>query len=232
MSPAEVANGVQLTLFSANLYESNGDPGSIVAEALDTSADVVVFLEFTSRAERAVQAANFEERFPYRVGEARDGFHGNVIYSRFPLTDAETWISDKTPQTRATIAFANKAIRLYAVHTIAPAGFGAFRGWNANFEALRAELSREMGPVVVVGDLNLTSQHRWYGEIVDAGFSDCHRELGRGLATTWPNGTSWLPPLRLDQVFVRNKAVCLDIREGRGHGSDHRPVVTEITVLP
>jgi endonuclease/exonuclease/phosphatase (EEP) superfamily protein YafD len=123
-------------------------------------------------------------------------------------------------------------VRLYAIHTIAPVTPGAFRGWNGNFEELLRQVENETGPVVLLGDFNLTQHHRWYDELIDAGFSDCHHALGEGSATTWPNGHVPLPPIRLDQVFVRGGLVCLAIREGAGEGSDHRPVIVDLGFEP
>ena len=57
-----------------------------------------------------------------------------------------------------------------------------------------------------------------------------HDALGRGLATTWPNGLFPVPPLRLDHVLASADVVPVAVREGIGAGSDHRPVVVDVTI--
>jgi endonuclease/exonuclease/phosphatase (EEP) superfamily protein YafD len=57
-----------------------------------------------------------------------------------------------------------------------------------------------------------------------------HDDRGRGYATTWPNDKFWLPPIRIDQAFLSPDVACKRIVEGHGKGSDHRPIVVDLTV--
>jgi endonuclease/exonuclease/phosphatase (EEP) superfamily protein YafD len=90
---------------------------------------------------------------------------------------------------------------------------------------------------VVAGDFNMTQHHRWYGELKDIGLRNCHEERGRGRATTWPyhNGRRpyrLLPAIRIDHVFVSEGVTCMSIAEGAASGSDHRPVIANLAILP
>jgi endonuclease/exonuclease/phosphatase (EEP) superfamily protein YafD len=59
---------------------------------------------------------------------------------------------------------------------------------------------------------------------------DVHLALGRGLAVTWPNGTSIAPPILIDHVLVSREIAIASVREGRGAGSNHRPVIAELVL--
>jgi endonuclease/exonuclease/phosphatase (EEP) superfamily protein YafD len=119
-------------------------------------------------------------------------------------------------------------VRLYDVHTRAP-----MRGGASTWEAQLAELGRlveaEVGPRVVAGDLNATSGHRAFRDLLGVGLRDAHVERGRWWAGTWPRDRWWFPPVaRLDHVLVSPELAVLDVREGTGRGSDHRPVVADL----
>jgi endonuclease/exonuclease/phosphatase (EEP) superfamily protein YafD len=86
------------------------------------------------------------------------------------------------------------------------------------------------GPLIVAGYLNATSHAAAFERLVDIGLRDVHDHLGRGLATTWPNGVFSLPNLRLDHVLVTDELVPLAVREGIGEGSDHRPVIVDLAL--
>jgi endonuclease/exonuclease/phosphatase (EEP) superfamily protein YafD len=77
-------------------------------------------------------------------------------------------------------------------------------------------------------------------ELKHTGLLSAHERLGHGMDTTWPNGMTRavlglpfpLPPIRLDHVFTTPNIVPLSIREGRGIGSDHKPVITRLAIVP
>ena len=85
--------------------------------------------------------------------------------------------------------------------------------------------------MIAVGDFNVTQFNAWMGDLEDLGYRSAFEELGRGTATTWPNGMYALPPVRLDHVLVRNGVVPLRIREGLGQGSDHKPVIVDVALV-
>jgi hypothetical protein len=39
-----------------------------------------------------------------------------------------------------------------------------------------------------------------------------------------------MPPIRIDQAFLSPEIECLDIREGRGEGSDHKPLIVDLRI--
>ena len=93
------------------------------------------------------------------------------------------------------------------------------------------ELSRRVDPLIIIGDFNTTQHSRFYRQLTDAGMIDAHRQHGRGLTTTWPNGWSpGVPPIRVDQAMISPDLACLDISEGIGAGSDHKPVILEVAL--
>lgn len=77
---------------------------------------------------------------------------------------------------------------------------------------------------------NATPHTRWYQRLQTERLRGAHEDRRRGLATTWPNGRAPVPPIRLDHVLVSPEVSVLDVREGVGEGSDHRPVIVDLTL--
>jgi endonuclease/exonuclease/phosphatase (EEP) superfamily protein YafD len=115
------------------------------------------------------------------------------------------------------------------VHLVAP-----LETFSRNQEAQRAitAIARHLArPRVLVGDFNASPANRWFGQLLGLGLRDAHEAVGRPFATTWPNGRHLLPPLLLDHLFADPPIVPLRVREGRGVGSDHRPIVVDLALV-
>lgn len=230
--PAETKGAPSLRLMSANLYFGNTDFAPIAREVLEVQPDVLFVQEIGERSEEVFEAEGVSALLPYRLTAFENPYFGLAIYSRFPLEDTEAVEAGGRPLLRASITVGGHRVRLYHLHPTSPnPGWGVARSWNDGWRAILAELRDETGPVVVAGDFNMTQHHRWYRKLKALGFVSSHEERGRGSATTWPQ-TRALGQIRIDQVFHGEGVVSLSIREGRGHGSDHRPVIAELAILP
>jgi endonuclease/exonuclease/phosphatase (EEP) superfamily protein YafD len=91
-------------------------------------------------------------------------------------------------------------------------------------------LTAEQGPLVVVGDFNATEHSKVYKRLTESMLRSAHDVRGRGYATTWPNGQNLCPPIRIDQALVSPEIEVARIVEGRGRGSDHKPLILDVRV--
>ena len=233
---AEALAAPPLRLVSANLLMSNPDTDGIVGEILVEDPDVLVVQELSAHWQTALESSEIGRRLPYHVAEARETPFGVGIYSRYPLEDAEVWYAWGAPVARATVRVGGRPVRLYDVHPLPPLHAEWVTNWSEALEAVRGEVEKERkrdpeGALVVAGDFNMTRHARWFGRFTDLGLRDAHEDRGRGLATTWPNGTLRVPAIRLDHVLISPHVACLSVREGQGRGSDHRPILVELAAL-
>jgi endonuclease/exonuclease/phosphatase (EEP) superfamily protein YafD len=84
------------------------------------------------------------------------------------------------------------------------------------------------GPLVVLGDFNLTNLQVSYDEIIRT-LRDAHADAGYGLGfTRTPLRGTGPPTWRIDFVFYTPELVALSTTHGDFGGSDHRPVVAEL----
>jgi endonuclease/exonuclease/phosphatase family metal-dependent hydrolase len=214
-------------VFSANVYDANPDVGRIAEEIKAAAPDLLALQEINPDGAAALQRSGVLARFPYRRTEIRDGASGIGLWSRFPLAEAAVHHVGGMPLIRATVVLGDRRLRFFTVHTVAPLGDDRPR-WRAQLRLIDEALRREGGPLVIAGDFNATRYHRSFRRLLSDRLVDAHERRGRGWATTWPSG-SWLPPLmRLDHVLVSPDIGVRSVREGRGHGSDHRPIIAEL----
>jgi endonuclease/exonuclease/phosphatase (EEP) superfamily protein YafD len=217
----------RFVLASSNLRHNNLTPDALVRELRSFDADVVSLQEVTPAWVERFRAHGLFDRFPYRVLAPVDGLGGTGILSRFPIESSEIVEVRGSRFATATIAIAGQSVQLVSVHPLAPV---TFELWDAQRREITAFAQRASRPLVLAGDFNATAYNRWLGELKDLDLASAHALLGRGLATTWPNGVRRLPPIRLDHVFVSPTVVPLAIAHGRGPGSDHRPVVVTLAL--
>jgi endonuclease/exonuclease/phosphatase (EEP) superfamily protein YafD len=226
--PAAAAHAPHLRVASANVRYDNLDHRPLLAELQRTHADIIVMEEVTPAWWRAIVAGGLVRTHPVVVKAVRPDPGGMVVLSRHPLTNVVVHHADGWPIITATLALGGRAVHLAGVHLVAP-----LETFDRNQRAQRAITGIARGlarPRVVVGDFNASPYNRWFHQLLDLGLRDAAESVGRPFATTWPNGRHLVPPLLLDHLFADPPIVPLHVREGRGEGSDHRPIVVDLAV--
>ncbi|MEV6526559.1 endonuclease/exonuclease/phosphatase family protein [Longispora sp. NPDC051575] len=227
------ADGPRIRVLSANLLGGGADMGVLRRLIAEQRVDVLSVQELTHEADRQLAAL-----FPHRVALPEDGVAGTGLYSRYPLTrlpHLEPVSSFRMPAARLDLPGAS--VELLAVHPMAPSE-------RINMALTYAELNRipratPGGAVrVLVGDFNATLDHVEVRELLDSGYRDAADALGHGLTWTWPNikhpattalGVS-LPPVTIDHVLVDERVAVRGFDVYDLPGSDHRPVLAELTL--
>lgn len=111
--------------------------------------------------------------------------YGSSVYSRLPISEAGTTRADTAwPQTVAEVAVGGRSVQFVAVHTYYP--LGSPERWTRNTAALTS-LARRAGPdTVFLGDFNASLDHTPMRDLLSAGLTDTHAELGHVGAHPWP----------------------------------------------
>ena len=236
--PADAQQAPRLRLVSANILFGNTRLPEL-ARSLTTQDPDVLFLQEYERGFAAhLESAGLVHELPhFREAFAPGWRTGIAVYSRYPLENLEVFFVTNRPVIRADITVDGQAVRVFNIHSISPGGRWVVNPWNDGWRDYIAIFEAEEAPFVVAGDFNMTQHHNWYGELKDIGLKNCHEERGRGSATTWPYGDGrmlyrLLPPIRIDHVFVSESVTCMSIAEGDAIGTDHRPVIATLAILP
>lgn len=229
--PAAAADAPRLRVVTANLSAVHDAPVALAREVLATDADVLALVEYTYRWNGVFERLGVDREYPHRVDYLQNGVKGIVVFSRAPLTgQAIEWHADR-PIAVADLEVAGGSVRIVAAHPAPP--HSDRRGHRRQMAAMRELVEGTAGPVVVAGDLNATLWNRSLRHLLGAGLRSAHDARGRSLwAATWPNGSRRAPPALIDHVLVSEHFAVLDVREGDGAGSDHRPVIADLALLP
>src|SRR3712207_4574655 len=140
----------------------------IADELRPSRPDVVALQEVSPLNLAALEATGVLGDYPHRLVAPRLDPFGGAVFSRLPLEDSELLLVAGLPLPRTTVVVGDRRVRLYDTHTRAPMG-RSIGTWKAQLAELRRLVEAEDGPRVVAGDLNATSGHRAYRDLLAAG---------------------------------------------------------------
>lgn len=216
-----------LRIFFSNVYMDNPDLQPLLEEIAEADPDVVVLVEFHPRWHPHFQKSPIMAR--YKHGADMHGFYrGNVtIYSKQPMLSRSYQVIATRVVQSVEIPLGSQSLRLIGLHAPRPMNVPGY-DYRGFWQQVLPMLITEQGPLVVVGDFNATQYSLVCKKLKNAGLRSAHEDRGRGYATTWPNGQLLVPPIRIDQAFLSPHLGCTRIVEGRGIGSDHKPLILDV----
>jgi endonuclease/exonuclease/phosphatase (EEP) superfamily protein YafD len=218
----------RLRLVSANLLRSNESYAAITDYLLAEAPDVVILLETTSAMQAGLQP--LIEQYPYRRIEAREGYFGLMLLSRFPLIQSQVLYlcEAEVPTIHATLFVAGQPMQVIATHPPAPPKPIETKLRNQQLEGLARLAATLPPPILLAGDLNLTSYHPAFGELLSqSGLYDSRR--GFGIQATWPVRLGPLG-ISLDHCLLSPDIHVLSREVGPNVGSDHAPIALDLMI--
>jgi endonuclease/exonuclease/phosphatase (EEP) superfamily protein YafD len=229
LPPATPVAGPGLRLMSINL-DVNNDRADLVTEVVRAAdPDVLILLEVNDRWER--ELASLQAAYPHgRVHARADGF-GLALLARVPIEDLDVvyWGTGAIPSMVGEVSTADgDSLCIVATHPVPPSGGEGSRRRNEHLAEMAEFVADVAGPVVVMGDLNVTPWSPYFRSLVDrAGL----RRAGRGIDPTWPDTFAAIG-IPIDHCLHTAEVVVIEHDVGGSVGSDHRPLLAEITVTP
>ena len=219
------AGAATIRLYSANLWVRNRDLDAIAASIRQADADVVMLIELGDATAPHLDALVGD--YPHRIASPRtvrpNGGVRSVIASRYPLTALPRQVGVEAVGARASTPLG--PVNLVSVHLTRPWPFEESWGQISQTMALDQMIGGLSGPVIVAGDFNSVSTARIGKQV--------RRDIGLrpapGFPGTWPASLPSALAITIDQIYASPDLTFVSRRLGRPTGSDHRPVVTEIT---
>lgn len=213
-------------LYSANLWARNRDVDAVIRSVKSADADIVVLIELGDAS--AARLDEILKGYPYRVTTVRvdrpSGAARSAIASRYPLEKLWKFPGD-VHLVGARIETPLGPLNVLGAHLTRPWPF-QFQWGQINQVSRLAEYRKTLdGPLIVAGDFNSVSSAR-IGRQMQA-------ETGLIPAPGWPGTWPAIAPsalgVTIDQVWRSPDLAFVSRRLGQPTGSDHRPVITEIT---
>jgi endonuclease/exonuclease/phosphatase (EEP) superfamily protein YafD len=224
-APDTKSNSVRI--FFANVAERNTEYDAMLQEITVANPDIIVLVEYGWGWHRAFKAAPVMKPYVHGSGHMQSHIGSVNVFSRLPLnTEIQNWVDGRALHT-IEIGIGSAKLRVVGLHAPRPLA-GERYNYRGYWQGMLPLLTAEQGPVVVVGDFNATQHSAVYERLTSGRLKSAHEAVGRGYATTWPNGQYWLPPIRIDHAFISDDVECTSIMEGRGRGSDHKPLILDV----
>lgn len=216
-------SGPEYRVVSANIRASNRDSGLFMKFLGNESPDVVLVLEVDDYWSDVL--GRLHEDFPYSVIQSRKDSFGIALLSRLPIASQRVEYLDEAnlPTIVATIQLNGQVLHFVGTHPLPPVGKGNADLRNQHLRALAGLVVRLPRPVIVVGDLNITSGSPFFHDLVERSRLRDSRN-GFGVQPTWPNGL-WLFRIPIDHALISDDLIVTQRYVGPDIGSDHRPIV-------
>ena len=222
----------RIIVFDANIAQNNLHPSQIAAEIESDRPNLVALEELTPQALTTLQDSGALSGYRWHVWRPQTGAGGVGVWSNLPMTQPAIWtLNGYQFEASGWIHPTGgvPALRFDAVHVLAPVGVDQPARWRRQLGTVRAHLSREPRPLLVMGDFNATADERPFQQILSEHLSDAAVMAGKGWEMTWPRNQSWvIPYLRIDHVLLSPTLTVTGYRLGQGKGSDHYPLVVGI----
>ena len=218
-----------LRVMSFNVLTTNSRYEEVLGQIKTTDPDVVTILEYSDDWDRACK--NLNQRYPHHIALPRWHGFGIAIYSKHPLSDVEvvqlTRDVTDNPLITANVSLGDQTIRLAAVHALSPINRYRMDLRNRQFTEAAQYLGQQDLPTVVMGDFNCVPWSPFLSDFLkQTGYRDSRQ--GFGYQATW-NSNFWPLWIPIDHAFVSDKIHVHDRYVGRNSGSDHFPIVFEIS---
>lgn len=224
-----------LSVLSMNLLNGEADPKPVLDHVAAADPDVIVFQEWTSRAQAALDG-RLRTTHPHVVVQVRDDSFGQAVFSRRPLLHTPIFspkrLGSSEPQISVCVEHEGRPVRVSNVHLLPPVGLGYF----AQQRRVALSLAKWAGgasedrPDMLIGDFNSTQRSGIHAAMRRAGLREAHATAGSFRGSTWPrNGTLRLAPgVRIDNAFVRPELEVTEAMVGPDVGSDHKPILVRV----
>ena len=237
--PASAEGTLKFRVVTFNQLYTNERVDEVLDALSAQDADIIALQELSPAVADALQT-RLKDAYPYADFRPSRETEGVGLFSRYPITDV---IYKWNPQVqRATVNVRGADVTVLNVHAPAPYRSGSTMPLAAydpqqrepRFGTLLRRIDEATGPLVVLGDFNL-SDREWRYNDLDARLTDVFRTTARGFGFTYPNYTRVrgvpVPPLvRIDYVWVGGGVVPINAKVVCEGGSDHCMVVAELGV--
>lgn len=218
-----------------NIFFGNEDITAMTELIQTSDADVIALHEITTEQWAALQPGLGD--WPHTIAEPWDGPEpqlggGMVLLSRTPIepmdVDSEANLLGR-PILAGTTELAGQQTVVVGLHPHA----SRHDAWKAEtreaqLDAVVELLDEQVGPAIILTDLNMTPTSSSYRRFIDElEWEDPHRTVG--WVGSWPN---WAGPygLPIDHVLTSPEVVIHDIASIDGAGSDHRALVADLSL--
>ncbi|MFP4091612.1 MAG: endonuclease/exonuclease/phosphatase family protein [Cyclobacteriaceae bacterium] len=214
---------LQMNIFSENLQHNE-----VIREIERFDPDVIVMEEVNLRWYKALRQV--KQAYPYLEEAVRKDNIGVMVMSRIPLENTQIidFNDARMPSMVTRLQVNGQQVTLIATHPLSPRSRTNFHLRNNQLYAIAEAFKEYSDPLIMVGDLNITSFSPVFDRFLKTiGLYDSRK--GFGVQPTWPAPFARVG-IAIDHVLLSRKIRVLERQTGSRIGSDHLPVFIRLSI--
>lgn len=216
----------ELTILHSNVLSSNERFDDFIALIHEENPDLFVMQEVNGRWLSEMQV--LKKTYPHHLAIPRQDNFGIALFSKYPLNSVEqtNWGSWQLPSIIAQFSLDEQNITVIATHPLPPVGQEYYQARNDQLSEVVKYSQQINGPLILIGDLNVTMFSHDYSSLIDD-TNLRNTRAGFGLLPSWP--TQLFPfMIPIDHCLISPHFIVKDMKTGHNIGSDHLPVVVHL----
>jgi endonuclease/exonuclease/phosphatase (EEP) superfamily protein YafD len=225
---APLGPGPLIRLASINVFYRNRQYQRVIDFIARERPDAVVLIEINREWEEALGGVDKEYAYRYTARGKRG--KGITLLSRWPLLSAGMLpgYSDVQSALAATLQIHGRSMQLLGIHATWPMGRRRSALRNQQLRFLGEFARTQPGPLIIVGDLNVSPFSAHFQAFVTAGNLNSAAQ-GHGWQPTWPTFMP-LAGIQIDHALSNAAVTVSRFRRGAPVGSDHLPIIIEFVL--
>lgn len=225
---ARASDDPRFRLLLSNIHSGNEDIGALLNLVESEQADFLFLQEVTGG--HADRLAALRDDYPYSLNVPREDNFGIAVLSRRPFDSAR--IVESPPHQYPTlvveVTIYGRPVTFVTTHPAPPVDDVGYDARNIQLVNVAELLNAQQGARVLIGDLNTTMWARNYEKLV-ASTGLVNARQGFGVLPSWPTHMPFAM-IPIDHCLVSAGVTVRDLRTGPDIGSDHLPLIVELSL--
>ena len=191
--PENVNSIAELKILHSNVKSSNTKHQRLIDLIHEENPDIILVQELNDTWGKSLSVLKTD--YPYHKLVIRSDNFGIAVFSKFSFDDIieKNYAEVDIPSLKLIFTLVNRRITLITSHAPPPVNGLLYQWRNRMFHHLAEDIGNIDGPVILVGDLNVTMWSEDYKQL--EGLSGLfNARQGRGILPSWPVK---LPMLRI-----------------------------------
>lgn len=225
--PSRAASAVPpLRVMSFNIQSENWEYDAVRAQVREHAPDVAIIIEVTRPWVRELKRL---EGYEEVISHPEPGHFGVMVLSRVPMQTAlkRSFSTADLTSLEVSLDWHGRTIKLLGTHTMPPFDARTTALRRSHLDDLVRWSQSSSHAYAIFGDLNATPFSGDFDDLLQQG--NLHR-AATGLRFTWPaKPMLWPLSIELDHGLLGPDLVAVGYEVGQAAGSDHRPVIVDLT---